>query len=136
MKNIFILLMLYCVSCISCGDSLDIKQDYSFTVKTLPLPKRIQKKETVALEFTLTRDGIYKNAVYSFRYFQPDGNGILTDDVGNILQMNRLYPVKNDQFTLLYQSTCEDAQQLDFVFVDGAGQQVEYSISLQNESLK
>ncbi len=118
----------------SCSSELDIKQDYSFSVKTLPLPKRLSTGESVALEFTLVREKIYKDAGYSFRYFQPDGKGSLTDDTGGELVKNRLYRIKSDEFTLLYQSACSEAQQLDFVFIDNFGQEVEYSVSFQNES--
>ncbi len=88
--------------------------------------------KTVALKFTLVRERIYIEASYSFRYFKPDGKGVLTDDTGKKLVMNRLYRIKSDEFTLLYQSTCSEAQQLDFVFMDNFGQETEYAIAFQN----
>ncbi len=133
MKYMILFLSIIGILC-SCSSELDIKQDYSFSVKTLPLPKRLEQGETVALEFTLVREKIYKEADYSFRYFQSDGKGSLTDDTGQKLVMNRLYRIKSDEFTLLYQSACSEAQQLDFVFIDNFGQEVEYSVSFQNES--
>ncbi len=133
MKYMILFLSIIGILC-SCSSELDVKQDYSFSVKTLPLPKRLEQGETVALEFTLVREKIYKEAYYSFRYFQSDGKGILTDDTGGELVRNRLYRIKSDEFTLLYQSACSEAQQLDFVFIDNFGQEVEYSVSFQNES--
>ncbi len=133
MKYMILLLSIIGILC-SCSSELDINQDYSFSVKTRPLPKRLEQGETVALEFTLVREKIYKEADYSFRYFQSDGKGSLTDDTGQKLVMNRLYRIKSDEFTLLYQSACSEAQQLDFVFIDNFGQEVEYSVSFQNES--
>lgn len=135
MKYLILLLSIIGILC-SCSSELDIKQDYSFSVKTLPLPKRVEAGETVALEFTLVRERIYKEASYSFRYFQLDGKGVLTDDTGEKLVMNRLYRIKSDEFALLYQSTCSEAQQLDFVFMDNFGQEVEYSVTFQNETRK
>lgn len=120
----------------SCSDSLDIKQDYSFSIKTLPVPKKLKQEEVTALEFTIIREGEYKKASYSFRYFQPDGKGVLMDNTGNAFPMNRLYPIVSDEFTLLYKSACAEAQTLDFVFVDNFGQEIEYSISFQNDSKK
>ena len=134
MKHVILFLSLW-ILC-SCSSDLDIKQDYSFTVKTLPLPKRLSAGESVALEFTLVREKIYKEAYYSFRYFQSDGKGILTDDKGRALTMNRLHSLTNDVFTLLYQSACSESQQLDFVFVDNFGREVEYSVAFQNETPK
>jgi hypothetical protein len=61
----------------ACNDSLDIVQDYGYRVETLPLPKRIKQGETVALEFSIVREGYYKEAAYRFRYFQSEGEGLL-----------------------------------------------------------
>ncbi|MEG2340029.1 MAG: TraQ conjugal transfer family protein [Odoribacter sp.] len=118
----------------SCNNNLDIKQDYSYCIKTLPIPKKLRSGETTAIEFTIVREGQYKNATYSFRYFQLDGIGTLTDDAGNPYPMNRFHAITNDEFTVLYQSNCKDAQTLDFVFQDNFGREVEYSVSFQNES--
>lgn len=118
----------------SCSDSLDIKQDYTFRVKTLPVQKKLQNGETTTIEFTIVREGQYQKTAYSFRYFQPDGTGTLTDDTGKTYPMNRFHPIENDEFTVLYQSHCKEAQTLDFVFRDNFGQEVEYSISFQNNS--
>lgn len=102
-----------------------------FSVKTLLLPKRVEAGKTVALEFTLVRREYTKRQAI-LRYFKPDGKGVLTDDTGKKLVMNRLYRIKSDEFTLLYQSTCSEAQQLDFVFMDNFGQETEYAIAFQN----
>lgn len=120
----------------SCSDSLDIKQDYSFSIKTLPVPKKLKQEEVTALEFIIVREGKYRNATYSFRYFQADGKGVLMDNTGKAFPMNRFHTITNDEFTVLYQSNCKDAQTLDFVFQDNFGQEIEYSISFQNDSKK
>lgn len=132
----FILLMLLASVLLACNDGLDIKQNYSFSVKTLPVPKKLKQGEVTALEFTIIKEGEYNKASYSFRYFQPEGKGVLMDNTGKVFPMNRLFPIANDEFTLLYQSTCSDAQTLDFVFMDNFGQEIEYSISFQNDSKK
>lgn len=118
----------------ACSDNLDIKQDYFFDVKTLPVPKKLQRGETTAIEFTIVREGQYEKATYSFRYFQSDGTGRLTDDTGKPYPMNRFHSIESNEFTVLYQSNCKEAQTLDFVFRDNFGQEVEYSVSFQNES--
>lgn len=133
MKYMILLLSVVWGLC-SCSSDLDIKQDYSFSVKTLPLPKKLKQGKIVALEFSLVRERIYEDAEYSFRYFQPDGKGVLMDNTGQKLVMNRLYRLKGDEFTLLYQSACAEVQQLDFVFIDNFGQELEYSVAFQNEN--
>jgi hypothetical protein len=72
----FLYMMLIAGIVCACNDNLDIVQDYGYRVETLPLPKRIRQSETVALEFSILREGYYKEAAYRFRYFQSEGEGI------------------------------------------------------------
>jgi hypothetical protein len=125
-------MLIACIVC-ACNDSLDIVQDYGYRVETLPLPKRIKQGETVALEFSIVREGYYKEAAYRFRYFQSEGEGILSYR-GKTVPMNRFQDIGSDNFVLTYQSRCDDQQQLDFVFVENtSGRQVKYSILFSSE---
>jgi hypothetical protein len=124
-------MLIACIVC-ACNDSLDIIQDYGYRVETLPLPKRIKPGETVALEFSILREGYYKEAAYKFRYFQSEGGGILNYR-GKAVPMNRFQDIGSDNFVLTYQSLCDDQQQLDFVFEDSFGRRVEYSITFSSE---
>lgn len=72
---------------------------------------------------------------YSFRFFQTDGKGTLTNDKGQPYTVNRYYNVE-DTFTLLYTSRCEETQTLDFVFTDNFGKELEYRVSFQNDGKK
>ncbi len=119
----------------SCSDELTIKQDYDYSIQTLPVPQKIQKGQTVPIEFMIIRDAVYKKAVYSFRFFQTDGKGTLTNDKGQPYTVNRYYIIE-DTFTLLYTSRCEEAQTLDFVFTDNFGKESEYRISFQHDGKK
>lgn len=119
----------------SCSDELTIKQDYDYSIQTLPIPQKIQQGETVPIEFIIVRDAVYKKAIYSFRFFQTDGKGTLTNDKGQPYTVNRYYNVE-DTFTLLYTSCCEETQTLDFVFTDNFGKELEYRVSFQNEGKK
>lgn len=132
MKNT--LLFLLGVILFSCSGDLDIKQDYNYSIKTLPVPKAIKAGDLVPLEFEIIRDAIYKNTSYSFRYFQSDGKGELTNDAGEHFAVNRFYPLQTDVFKLLYRSACSETQTLDFVFTDNFGKETEYKISFQNDS--
>ncbi len=44
----------------ACNDSLDIQQAYPFTVKTLPVPKKLKVGETAEIRCQLVRGGDYQ----------------------------------------------------------------------------
>ncbi|MDR2627347.1 MAG: DUF3872 domain-containing protein [Dysgonamonadaceae bacterium] len=129
----FLYTMLIACIVLACNDSLDIVQDYGYRIETLPLPKKLRPGETVDLEFSILRQGYYKEAAYKFRYFQTEGEGILSYQ-GEALPVNRFQDIDADDFVLTYQSQCDDQQQLDFVFVENtSGRRVEYSILFSSE---
>jgi hypothetical protein len=114
---------------LACSDSLDIVQDYGYRVETLPLPKKLKPGETVDLEFSIVREGYYKETAYKFRFFQSEGEGILSYK-GKAVSVNRFQEIDSDNFVLTYQSLSENQQQrLDFVFENNFGKRMEYSIS-------
>jgi hypothetical protein len=128
-------LLLCAIVCVSnnCGhDDLDILTNYGYSVQTLPLPKKLKQGESVILEFSILREGYYTGTSYQFRYFQPEGTGILTYK-GKVVPVNRLQDITSDNFVLTYQCTCEEQQQLDFVFVDNFDKQVDYTVTFASE---
>lgn len=98
-------------------------------METLPLPKSLKKGETVALEFSIVREGNYAGTTYKYRYFQSEGEGMLTSSKGQIIPVNRFQPIASDDFVLTYTNLAEEQTQLDFVFEDNFGQRVEYTIT-------
>jgi hypothetical protein len=125
-------MLIACIVC-ACNDSLDIVQDYGYRVETLPLPKKIKQSETVALEFSIVREGYYKEAAYRFRFFQSEGEGLLIHK-GKAVPVNRFQDISADNFVLTYQSFCDDQQQLDFFFENTFGRRVEYPVAFSGES--
>jgi hypothetical protein len=119
---------------LACNDSLDIVQDYGFRIETLPLPKKLKQGETVDLEFSIVRKGYYKETAYKFRYFQSEGEGLLSYK-GKTVPMNRFQDIDSDNFVLVYQSLSENRQQLDFVFESNFCRRVEYAVSFDGESV-
>jgi hypothetical protein len=88
----------------------------------------------VALEFSIVREVYYKEASYRFRYFQSEGEGLLSYS-GKAIPVNRFQDISADNFVLTYQSLCDDQQQLDFVFVEeSSGRRVEYTVAFSGES--
>ena len=78
MKNVMYKIFVGCyimaslVLVTACNDGLDIQQTYPFTVKTLPVPKKLKVGETAEIRCQLVRGGDYQPTTYQIRYFQPD----------------------------------------------------------------
>ena len=128
---IFLLLAGALSSCDN-DNELYIRNDYEYSIEFLPIPKKLKQGDIVLLEFSIIREGHYNETSFNFRYFQMEGQGLLSDTTGSVYAMNRLYSVPSEHFTLVYQSACEEAQQLDFVFMDNFGRKVEYTVSFQS----
>ena len=124
-----LLLAAVACACSGCSDDLDIRRDYLYCVETLPLPKSLKKGETVALEFSIVREGNYAGTTYKYRYFQSEGEGMLTSSKGQIIPVNRFQPIASDDFVLTYTNLAEEQTQLDFVFEDNFGKRMEYTLT-------
>lgn len=119
---------------VSCYDGLDIRQEFPFTVETMPVPTRIVQGETVEIRCTLKREGRFGDARYTLRYFQPDGKGSLRMDDGMKLLPNDRYPLDREVFRLYYTSESSDQQSIDLYFEDNADQVVQLTFDFNNEN--
>jgi len=119
---------------LACNDRLDINTVYGFDLQTLPVPKTVVQNETVEIRCQLIKQGNYRDARYSIRYFQPDGKGELRLDDGTLLTPNDLFPLTKEMFRLYYTSRSTDQQTIDIYIVDNNGQVVKKSFSFTNES--
>jgi hypothetical protein len=68
----------------------------------LPLLKSLERGETVALEFSIVREGYYSETAYKFRYFRSEGTGTLSDSYGTTIPVNRFRNIPSDDFVLYY----------------------------------
>ena len=118
----------------ACNDSLDIQQAYSFTVKTLPIPKKLKVGETAEIRCQLVRGGDYQPTTYQIRYFQPGGKEKLEMDNGTVFLPNDLYPLEKETFRLYYTSASADKQTIDIYIIDSFGQMQQLSLSFNNDS--
>ncbi|MDR2148088.1 MAG: DUF3872 domain-containing protein [Tannerella sp.] len=125
-------LLLAAIAC-ACSERLDIVQDYGYGIETLPLPKTVRQGESVNLEFSILREGYYSGTEYRFRYFNSEGEGILSYR-GETVRVNRFRDIDTDSFVLTWQSLGEDRQQLDFVFENSFGRRVEFTVGFDGES--
>jgi len=128
-------MLIGCIVC-ACSNDLDIKQNYSFDLATMPVQKKIMNGETAEIRCQIVKEGNYKQAQFYVRYFQPDGSGELKLDDGRVLLPNDFYLLTKDVFRLYYTSKCTEQQTIDVYIEDNFGQVVQRTFSWQNESIK
>ena len=61
---------------VACDNELDIRQEYPFTVESMPVADEIVNGETVEIRLEIKPEGNFSGTVYTLRYFQPDGSEI------------------------------------------------------------
>lgn len=128
----YVLAALFC--CVSCDSDLDVQQSYPFTVETMPVPKKVAKGETVEIRCELKKEGSYAGTVYTIRYFQYDGEGLLKMDNGIVFKPNDRYLLENEKFRLYYTSASTEAQNFIVVVEDNFGQSYEMEFDLNNNN--
>ena len=107
---------------ISCSDDLDIQQEYPFTVEAMPVADKIAGGQTVEIRLEITEEGNFSGTLYTLRYFQPDGNGLLKLEDGTVLKPNDRYLLSEKKFRLYYTSqSADDSQTIDLYFEDNWG---------------
>lgn len=117
----------------SCTPELAVRQDYSFSLSTLPVQKDIVKGAVAEIRCALSAEGDFKDTRYTIRYFQPDGKGELRLDDGTLLSPNDRYPLTRKNFRLYYTSLSSDRQTIDVYVEDNFGQAVKQSFNFNNE---
>ena len=121
---------------VACDNELDIRQEYPFTVETMPVADEITDGETVEIRLEIKPEGNFAGTVYTLRYFQPDGKGKLEMDNGTVFLPNDLYPLEQETFRLYYTSASIDQQTIDIYVIDSFGQMQQVSFSFNNNSNK
>lgn len=119
----------------ACSDRLDIKQDYDFSVETMPVQTKIAKGETVEIRCALKRTGRFDETKYTIRYFQPDGKGRLRMEDGVSFFPNDRYPLPKELFRLYYTSESTDQQKIDVYVEDNFGKVAILSFAFINTNL-
>jgi hypothetical protein len=125
-------LLLAAIAC-ACSDTIDIKQDYEFTVTHLPVPKKLKVNETAEIRGTLHREGEYSNTRYYLRHFQYEGDGQLWMDNGKPFLPNDAYEITETSFRLYFRSLSKDAHTIEVVFFDSFGKEFPLTFTFNNE---
>ena len=106
------------ISLTSCSDDLDVQQSYPFTVEVMPYGDKITKGQTVELRFEIKPEGNYANTLYTIRYFQYDGEGILKLVDGPVLVNNDRILLESKTFRLNYTANSSEAHKFLVVVED------------------
>lgn len=117
----------------SCTPKLDVRQDYSFSLSTLPVQKDIVKGAVAEIRCALSAEGDFKDTRYTIRYFQPDGKGELRLDNGTLLSPNDRYPLIREEFRLYYTSLSADQQTIDVYIEDSFGKVQQLTFAFNNK---
>ncbi len=107
----------------ACSDNLDVKQQYAFSVETMPIPTQIAKGQTVEIRCLLKENGNFLDNQYTIRYFQFEGKGALRLGTnGKAFLPNDRYILPYKEFRLYYTSLCEESQALTVYFENSFGE--------------
>ena len=99
---------------VACDNELDIRQEYPFTVESMPVADEIVNGETVEIRLEIKPEGNFSGTVYTLRYFQPDGKGSLKMEDGTVLKPNDRYLLNEWKIRLYYTSQSgKESQTID-----------------------
>lgn len=117
----------------SCDDDLDVQQSYPFTVEVMPYADKISNGETIELRMTIVPEGNYTNTLYTIRYFQYDGKGVLKLVDGPTLVNNDRVLLESKQFRLNYTAHSSESHELLITIEDNYGTRWEQTFEFNNE---
>lgn len=120
----------------SCDDELEIQQSYPFTVETMPVPNKVTKGQTVEIRCEMKKEGNYTNALYTIRYFQFEGEGMLKMDNGITFLPNDRYLLENEKFRLYYTAEGDEAHNFIVVVEDNFKNSYELEFDFNNRNVK
>ncbi len=118
---------------VACDNELDIRQEYPFTVESMPVADEIVNGETVEIRLgNQAAKKLFRNCLYAEGIFQPDGKGSLKMEDGTVLKPNDRYLL--NEWKLRHYSTSQsgkESQTIDLYFEDNWGnlQQLTYDFN-------
>ena len=121
---------------VACDNELDIRQEYPFTVETMPVPKELKVNETAEIRCELKREGRWEDTRYTIRWFLFDGEGTLKLDDGTALLPNDRYPLEKETFRLYYTPLSDEQSSFTVWVEDSDGQAVELEFDFNADNDK
>lgn len=135
-RLITVFLLTACVCFVSCDNTLNVQQQYPFTVEAMPVTDEIRKDDTVEIRLEIKSEGNFNGTIYTLRYFQPEGKGRLAMADGTVLKPNDRYLLEDSKFRLYYTSQSEDeTQTIDLYFENNWGDLQMLSFSFNADSI-
>ena len=120
----------------SCDDDMDIQQSYPFTVEVMPVPNKITKGQTVEIRCELKKEGDFTGTLYTIRYFQFEGEGLLKMAGGITFLPNDRYLLENEKFRLYYTAEGEEAHNFIVVVEDNFKNSYELEFDFNNRNVE
>lgn len=120
----------------ACDSELDVQQEYAFTIEAMPVADKIVNNETVEIRLDIKEEGNFTGTVYTLRYFQPDGAGIVKMADGTVLKPNDRYLLNEKKFRVYYTSkSANEAQTVDLYIENNWGgiQQLTYDFNAKDK---
>ncbi|WP_229728448.1 DUF3872 domain-containing protein [Epilithonimonas arachidiradicis] len=116
------------------NDDLDIKQNFPFDVKMMPIPSKIKEGETVEIRMSLKTSANFSETKYSIRYFQYEGSGKLQHHYDVPYLPNDEYLLPHKQFRLYYTSESQESHQFSIWIKDSFGNEKQLDFEFGNAS--
>ena len=116
------------------NNDLDIKQNFPFEVKVMPVPSKIKENETVEIRMSMETAATFSETKYTIRYFQYEGSGKLKhyNDVPYLPNDEYLLPHK--QFRLYYTSELSEFHKFSIWIKDSFGNEKQLDFEFDNAS--
>ncbi|MBF4491521.1 DUF3872 domain-containing protein [Flavobacterium sp. MR2016-29] len=132
-KKVILPVLMCFFTLLSCDtDELEIKHDFPFELKVMPVPEEIANHSTVEIRISIERPESYSGAAYFIRYFQFDGKGTLQYYDEQPYLPNDLYPLKAKEFRLLYTSQSVVSQSFEVWISDNFGNEKQLSFQFNS----
>ncbi|WP_426278570.1 TraQ conjugal transfer family protein [Chryseobacterium sp. S-02] len=119
----------------SCQDNdLEIKQNFPFEVKVMPVPSKIKENETVEIRMSLETASNFSETKYTIRYFQYEGTGKLQHSSDAPYLPNDEYTLPQKQFRLYYTSESQDSHVFSIWITDSFDNEKKVDFEFDNAS--
>jgi hypothetical protein len=102
-------------------DDPDIRQNFPFEVKVMPVPGELSLNETAEIRVSILTEGNFSGTQYAIRYFQFEGKGDLQYGGEPAYLPNDLYYLPKKDFRLYYTSKSEESHRFSIRISDNFG---------------
>ncbi len=107
---------------VSCQDNdLELKQNFPFEIKIMPVPGQIKENETVEIRMSLETASNFSDTKYTIRYFQYEGTGKLRHYSDAPYIPNDIYVLSQKEFRLYYTSESAESHKFSIWINDSFG---------------